>query len=153
MADRSTNVVGSAEVAFSSIDGSAHTRGVEITPKLEGTDEVQVQMVVSNTSATTQTVAGVYDNMLFICDMQGRKALPVPPQQSVTLETDSPFKLKGSVTGVTYVVGQLFARGIYALRSGGASGVGGLGGGGGAGGSGGEQRAYSGSGPRPGQLA
>lgn len=134
MADRSTTVIGSDEVAFSSTGPNAHVAGVPIEPKLTGTNETQLQMVVSNTSPTTQTVLGVYDKMLFICDMGGNKALAIPPQQAVTLETDAPFKLKGSATGVTYIVGQLFARGLYSLRAVGAGRGGAVGGGGGSGG-------------------
>lgn len=102
------------------------------------------QFVVSNLDASL---------ILYIAGTNGNEALPIFPQQTVTLETDAEFMLKNMNAGgpISYVVGELYGR---FFGGSGASGLGNISlSGGGTGGAGGDgTRSYNG-GVRPSQLA
>jgi hypothetical protein len=117
---------------------AAGSAGDKVTIESKNRDQTRKQFVVSNLEAAGS------GNVFYIMGTDGSEALPVFPQTSVTLETDSPFRLKNpNVGAVSYVVGELFFRGVtiggtMAARS--NAGSGGSGGG----------NIYSGDQPRPG---
>jgi len=104
------------------------------------------QFVVSNLEAAGSGL------ILYVASMDAKLAVPVFPQNSITLETDSvftlvnlPLKIDGSASAtIHYVVGQLFLR-LGQGPSGFDSSGGGAGSGGGGGGGGFSGPSYSGS--------
>lgn len=90
-------------------------------------DRARKQFVVSNLEASGS------GNTIYICGTDGNEALPVFPQESKTLETDSPFRLKAAGT-YSYVVGEVwFSWGADKFFQGGGPGAPAFGGGGGGG--------------------
>lgn len=115
------------------------TAGQFATVETKNRNQERKQFVVSN----LETVAS--DNIIYITGTDSREALPVFPRTSVTLETDSPFRiLNPTVSTIQYVVGELFFRGVTLGASGGQGG----GQGGASGGGGGS--IFPGDSPRPG---
>lgn len=102
-------------------------------------------MVVSNLAAAG---SGLY---LVILSTDGKEALPVFPETSVTFETDGEFRIYNPQTSsISYMVGELFLRGVTAPVGGpGFAGSGSAGGGSGTGGGGvgGGEQSYGGTGP------
>jgi hypothetical protein len=78
-----------------------------VTIETKDRSQERKQFVVSN----IETVAS--GNIIYVCSTDGFEALPVFPQTSVTLETDSPFRIKNpTASQISYVVGELFFRGV-----------------------------------------
>jgi|SRR6185436_12262786 len=84
------------------------------------TNKDRTQEMTQFTVANLETVASA--RIIYIGGTDKTEALPVFPQQVVTLETDSPFSIiNNSGATISYVVGQLFANGITNRRANSAS--------------------------------
>jgi hypothetical protein len=104
--------------------------GASVTVESKNRSEERAQFVVSNLAASGS------GNNLYILSTDGNEAMPVFPQSSVTLETDSTFKVyNASAATISYQVGQLYLRGVIAPVGGSGGGRAGGGGGAGSGGS------------------
>jgi len=82
------------------------TAGSLVTIEPKNRNQERKQFVVSNLEAAGS------GNIIYICSTDGSEALPVFPFTTITLETDSPFRIRNAA-GVTisYVVGEVFFRG------------------------------------------